>query len=61
VENWRLKPATNGSGMKALCDLNVLFLTNYDMLRYHYTSMTITRVKLLENIGGKSGDYKRQD
>ncbi|MHC4642045.1 MAG: cyclic pyranopterin monophosphate synthase MoaC [Planctomycetota bacterium] len=61
MENWRLKTATDGNGMKALCDVTVLFLTNYDILKYADRLMTITQIKLLEDIGGNSGDYKRQD
>jgi cyclic pyranopterin phosphate synthase len=48
-----------GVEMEALCGATAACLTIYDMLKYTGKAMTISRVKLLEKTGGKSGDYKR--
>jgi cyclic pyranopterin phosphate synthase len=50
-----------GVEMEALCGAAAACLTVYDMLKYTSRAMTITKVKLLEKTGGKSGNYKRQD
>ena len=50
-----------GVEMEALVGASVACLTIYDMLKYTGKAMTITRIKLLEKAGGKSGDYKRYD
>jgi cyclic pyranopterin phosphate synthase len=50
-----------GVEMEALTGATVACLTIYDMLKYTGKAMTITRIKLVEKTGGKSGDYRRQD
>lgn len=50
-----------GVEMEALCGVSVACLTIYDMLKYKGKDMVISRIKLLEKTGGKSGHYKRQD
>lgn len=50
-----------GVEMEALCGAAAACLTVYDMLKYTSRAMTITKVKLIEKTGGKSGNYKRQD
>ena len=48
-----------GVEMEALTGVSIACLTIYDMLKYTDKTMTISRIKLLEKTGGKSGDYKR--
>jgi cyclic pyranopterin phosphate synthase len=50
-----------GVEMEALTGASAACLTIYDMLKYKDKNMVISRIKLLEKTGGKSGDYKRQD
>ena len=50
-----------GVEMEALTAAAVACLTIYDMLKYTGKAMTISRIKLLEKTGGKSGDFKRQN
>ncbi len=50
-----------GVEMEALTGASAACLTIYDMLKYKGKDMVISRIKLLEKTGGKSGDYKRQD
>ncbi|HEW79500.1 MAG TPA: cyclic pyranopterin monophosphate synthase MoaC [Phycisphaerales bacterium] len=50
-----------GVEMEALTGASIACLTIYDMLKYAGQHMTISRIKLLEKTGGKSGDYKRQN
>ena len=50
-----------GVEMEALCGAAAGCLTIYDMLKYSDRAMTISKVRLIEKTGGKSGDYKRQD
>ena len=48
-----------GVEMEALTAASVAALTLYDMLKAADKAMTIEGVRLLENTGGVSGDYKR--
>ncbi len=50
-----------GVEMEALVGASVACLTIYDMLKYKTRDMVITKTRLLEKTGGKSGDYKRPD
>lgn len=50
-----------GVEMEALTGVSAACLTIYDMLKYTGKAMIISRIKLLEKTGGKSGDYKRQN
>ena len=50
-----------GVEMEALVGAGAACLTIYDMLKYKGKDKVITKIKLLEKTGGKSGDYKRQD
>jgi cyclic pyranopterin phosphate synthase len=50
-----------GVEMEALAGASVACLTIYDMLKYQNKDMLISRIRLLEKTGGKSGNYKRQD
>lgn len=50
-----------GVEMEALTGVGAACLTVYDMLKYTGKAMIISQIKLLEKIGGKSGDYKRCD
>jgi cyclic pyranopterin phosphate synthase len=52
--------ARTGVEMEALVAASVAALTLYDMLKAVDKSITITRVRLLEKRGGKSGDYQRR-
>jgi cyclic pyranopterin phosphate synthase len=47
-----------GVEMEALSGASAACLTIYDMLKYKSRTMTITKIKLIEKAGGKSGDYK---
>jgi cyclic pyranopterin phosphate synthase len=50
-----------GVEMEALTGVGIACLTIYDMLKYTGKAMTVSQIKLLEKMGGKSGDYKRQN
>jgi cyclic pyranopterin phosphate synthase len=50
-----------GVEMEALHGVAAACLTIYDMLKYTGKGMTISRIRLLEKTGGRSGDYKRPD
>jgi len=50
-----------GVEMEALTGASIGCLTIYDMLKYKGRNMVISRIKLMEKTGGKSGDYKRKD
>ncbi|MHC4160026.1 MAG: cyclic pyranopterin monophosphate synthase MoaC [Planctomycetota bacterium] len=50
-----------GVGTEALVGISAACLTIYDMLKYTGKTMKITKVKLLEKTGGKSGSYRRHD
>jgi cyclic pyranopterin phosphate synthase len=40
--------------------VSVAALTIYDMCKSYDREMTITRIRLLEKSGGKSGEFKRE-
>lgn len=48
-----------GVEMEALVGASAACLTIYDMLKYRSRDMVVTRIRLLEKTGGKSGSYKR--
>ena len=49
-----------GVEMEALTAVSVAALTIYDMCKAYDREMTISRIRLLEKSGGKSGTYKRK-
>ena len=51
--------AKTGAEMEALTAASIAALTIYDMCKAVDRGMTITRVRLVEKSGGKSGDYRR--
>ena len=50
-----------GVEMEALAAVSVAALTIYDMLKAMDRGMTITRIRVIEKRGGRSGHYRRQD
>lgn len=50
-----------GVEMEALTACSVAALTVYDMVKAAQKDVVIDDLKLLEKIGGKSGEFKRQD
>ena len=50
--------AQTGVEMEALTAVTIASLTVYDMLKAASKGIEITRVRLLEKTGGKSGDYR---
>jgi cyclic pyranopterin phosphate synthase len=52
--------AQTGVEMEALTAASVAALTVYDMLKAASKGIEITRVRLLEKTGGKSGDYRAE-
>src|SRR5437762_1724691 len=50
-----------GVEMEALTAVSVAALTVYDMCKAVDRTMTIERVRLEEKIGGRSGDFQRDD
>ena len=50
-----------GVEMEALCGTQIALLTIYDMCKAVDRGMTITQVRLVEKIGGKSGHWERSD
>lgn len=46
-----------GVEMEALTGVNIALLTIYDMCKAIDKGMTLTKIRLLEKKGGKSGDY----
>lgn len=53
--------ARTGAEMEALCGAAVAALTLYDMLKAACPGAEITRVRLLEKSGGKTGHWRRED
>ncbi len=53
--------ARTGAEMEALCGASTAALTIYDMLKGICRGAEITRVRLLEKSGGKTGDYRAED
>ena len=52
--------AQTGVEMEALTAVTIASLTVYDMLKAASKGIEITRVRLLEKTGGKSGDYRAE-
>ena len=50
-----------GVEMEALTAVSAALLTIYDMCKAVDKGMVLTNIQLEEKIGGKSGDFKRQD
>ncbi len=50
-----------GVEMEALTAVSVAALTVYDMCKAVDREMTITDVQLLHKVGGKSGEFRRED
>ena len=50
-----------GVEMEALTAVSVAALTIYDMCKAVQKDMTISDIRLLEKMGGKSGNYRRSD
>jgi len=50
--------AQTGVEMEALTAVSIASLTVYDMLKAASKGIEITRLRLLEKTGGKSGDYR---
>ena len=50
-----------GVEMEALTAVSISALTVYDMVKAVDKNMTITGIRLLEKIGGKSGQYKVEE
>ena len=50
--------AQTGVEMEALTSASIACLTVYDMLKAASKGIEITRIRLLEKTGGKSGDYR---
>lgn len=53
--------AQTGVEMEALTAVSVAALTVYDMCKALDKSMSITDIRLESKIGGKSGDYQREE
>lgn len=53
--------ARTGAEMEALCGATVAALTLYDMCKAVCRGAEITRVRLLEKSGGKSGEWRAED
>lgn len=54
----RTSGAQTGVEMEALTAASIASLTVYDMLKAASKGIEITRIRLLEKTGGKSGDYR---
>jgi cyclic pyranopterin phosphate synthase len=60
VTAWVEASGKTGVEMEALTAVTVALLTIYDMAKSVEREMEISRVRLVEKRGGKSGDWKRQ-
>lgn len=61
VTAWVEASGKTGVEMEALTAATVALLTIYDMAKAVERGMEITRVRLVEKRGGKSGDWKRDE
>ena len=52
--------ARTGAEMEALHAVAVAALTVYDMVKAADKTMTITDIRLVKKVGGKSGEYERR-
>lgn len=60
VTAWASTRGRTGVEMEALIAVTVALLTVYDMAKAMDKRMEISGVRLLEKLGGKSGDWKRE-
>lgn len=60
VTAWASTHGRTGVEMEALTAVTVALLTVYDMAKAMDRGMEISRVRLLEKRGGKSGDWTRE-
>jgi len=60
VTAWATAHGRTGVEMEALAAVTVALLTIYDMAKALDRGMEISRVRLMEKRGGKSGDWKRE-
>jgi cyclic pyranopterin monophosphate synthase len=60
VTAWASTRGRTGVEMEALTAVTVALLTIYDMAKAVDKGMEISGVRLLEKLGGKSGDWKRE-
>jgi cyclic pyranopterin monophosphate synthase len=60
VTAWASTRGRTGVEMEALTAVTVALLTVYDMAKAMDKGMEISGVRLLEKLGGKSGDWKRE-
>lgn len=60
VTAWASTRGRTGVEMEALTAVTVALLTVYDMAKAMDKRMEISGVRLLEKLGGKSGDWKRE-
>ena len=61
VTSWAEASGKTGVEMEALTATTVALLTIYDMAKSVEREMEISRVRLVEKRGGKSGDWSRDD
>jgi cyclic pyranopterin phosphate synthase len=59
VTAWASTRGRTGVEMEALTGVSIALLTIYDMAKALDRTMEISRVRLAEKHGGKSGDWKR--
>lgn len=59
VAAWASTRGRTGVEMEALTAVSVALLTIYDMAKALDRRMEISKVRLTEKLGGKSGDWKR--
>jgi len=60
VSAWASTQGRTGVEMEALTAVTVALLTVYDMAKAMDRGMEISRVRVTEKRGGKSGDWKRE-
>ena len=60
VTAWASTRGRTGVEMEALTAVTVALLTVYDMAKAMDKGMEISGVRLLEKLGGKSGDWRRE-
>jgi cyclic pyranopterin phosphate synthase len=60
VTSWASTRGRTGVEMEALTACSVALLTIYDMAKALDRGMEISRIRLTEKRGGKSGDWKRE-
>jgi cyclic pyranopterin phosphate synthase len=60
ITAWASTQGRTGVEMEALTAVTVALLTVYDMAKVLDRRMEISGVRLVEKLGGKSGDWKRE-